>query len=80
MSTPAASQLRTTCASAHRRAVTVRAVRERNAELFGVFAWMNGRMDELCARYTEAELAVIADFLQRSSAAGRDSAAELSPD
>ncbi|RJQ89118.1 MarR family transcriptional regulator [Amycolatopsis panacis] len=65
--------------SADRRAVTVRAVRERNAELFGVFAGMNGRMDELCARYTDAELAVIADFLRRSSAAGRDSAAELSP-
>lgn len=63
--------------SADRRAVTLHPVRERNAELFGVFAGMNKRMDEVCGRYTEAELDVIADFLRRASTAGQASADEL---
>ncbi|HWD06221.1 MAG TPA: MarR family transcriptional regulator [Amycolatopsis sp.] len=63
--------------STDRRAVTLRAVRERNAELFGVFAGMNKRMDELCAHYSEADLAVIADFLTRTAEAGQASAEEL---
>ncbi|WP_326568847.1 MarR family transcriptional regulator [Amycolatopsis rhabdoformis] len=63
--------------SSDRRAVTLRAVRERNAELFEVFAGMNSRMDELCDRYTDAELEVITDFLRRTSTAGGDSAEEL---
>ncbi|MGW4487583.1 MarR family transcriptional regulator [Amycolatopsis sp. NPDC004368] len=63
--------------SADRRAVTVRGVRERNAELFEVFSGMNGRMDDVCSRYSETELEVIADFLRRTSTAGEDSAEEL---
>ncbi|MEU4341939.1 MarR family transcriptional regulator [Nocardia sp. NPDC023852] len=63
-----------------RRAVTLRAVRERNSELFQVLSGMNTRMDELCERYSEAELEVIADFLRRSGAAGHESAEELAED
>lgn len=63
--------------STDRRAVTLRAVRERNSTLFHVFAGMNTRMDDLCDRYTEAELEVIADFLRRTSTAGQESAEEL---
>jgi DNA-binding MarR family transcriptional regulator len=63
--------------SADRRAVTLRAVRERNSELFQVFSGMNNRMDELCDRYSEAELEVIADFLRQTGTAGRESAEEL---
>jgi DNA-binding MarR family transcriptional regulator len=63
--------------SADRRAVTLRAVRERNSELFQVFSGMNNRMDELCDRYSEAELEVIADFLRQTGTAGRESADEL---
>lgn len=63
--------------AADRRAVTLHAVRERNNELFAVFAGMNSRMDELCENYTEAELSVITDFLRRSVVAGQDSAEEL---
>lgn len=63
--------------SADRRAVTLRAVRERNSELFHVFSGMNERMDELCAHYSEAELEVIADFLRRTGTAGHESAEEL---
>jgi len=60
-----------------RRAVTLRAVRERNSELFHVFSGMNRRMDELLDRYSETELEVIADFLRQTGTAGSDSASEL---
>jgi DNA-binding MarR family transcriptional regulator len=63
--------------SPDRRAVTLRAVLERNNELFRVFSGMNTRMDELCEHYSEAELEVIADFLRRTSTAGHESAEEL---
>ncbi|WP_433522085.1 MarR family transcriptional regulator [Nocardia pseudovaccinii] len=63
--------------SADRRAVTLHAVRERNSELFELFSGMNNRMDELCSRYSEAELEVIADFLQRTGVAGQEAAQEL---
>ncbi|MTD53142.1 MarR family winged helix-turn-helix transcriptional regulator [Amycolatopsis pithecellobii] len=63
--------------SPDRRAVTLRGVRERNAELFQVFSGMNTRMDELCEHYSEAELEVIADFLRRTGVAGRESAEDL---
>ncbi|WP_062994349.1 MarR family winged helix-turn-helix transcriptional regulator [Nocardia mikamii] len=60
-----------------RRAVTLRAVRERNSELFQVFSGMNRRMDELLERYSETELEVIADFLRQTGTAGSDAASEL---
>ncbi|WP_433724671.1 MarR family transcriptional regulator [Nocardia sp. CA-129566] len=63
-----------------RRAVTVRATRDRNPELYRMLSGMNSRMDDLCDRYSEAELDLIADFLRRTAAAGRDSAAELAED
>ncbi|MFI6365552.1 MarR family winged helix-turn-helix transcriptional regulator [Nocardia sp. NPDC050630] len=63
--------------SSDRRAVTLRSVRERNSELFELFAGMNNRMDSLCTRYSVAELEVIADFLQRTGVAGREAAEEL---
>ncbi|WP_067548598.1 MarR family winged helix-turn-helix transcriptional regulator [Nocardia crassostreae] len=63
--------------STDRRAVTVRAVKDRNPELYRMLSGMNGRMDELCARYSAGELEVITDFLRGCAAAGRESAAEL---
>ncbi|MFI2474938.1 MarR family transcriptional regulator [Nocardia xishanensis] len=63
--------------AADRRAVTVRALGERNHELYDLFAGMNGRMDELCEGYTPAELELIAGFLHRTAAAGRAAADEL---
>jgi DNA-binding MarR family transcriptional regulator len=53
-----------------RRAVSVRAVRERGREILGLYAGMNGAMDDICAGYSEAELAVLADFLYRATTAG----------
>lgn len=63
--------------SADRRAVTVRALRERNQELYRTFAGMNKRMDALCRDYSETELEVIADFLRRTAEAGHVSTVEL---
>jgi DNA-binding MarR family transcriptional regulator len=60
-----------------RRAVAVRAVRGRNAELFRLYAGMNTALDEICAEYTDAELELIADFLRRTTGAGRSAAEEL---
>jgi DNA-binding MarR family transcriptional regulator len=66
--------------AADRRAVTVRANRDRNAELFRLFAPMNERMDVLCADYSEAELELLADFLRRVTDAGREATKELAGD
>ncbi|MFC4117076.1 MarR family winged helix-turn-helix transcriptional regulator [Nonomuraea zeae] len=63
--------------AADRRAVTVRANRDRNAELFKLFAPMNERMDVLCADYSEAELELLAGFLRRIVGAGREATKEL---
>ncbi|MGH3468329.1 MAG: MarR family transcriptional regulator [Thermocrispum sp.] len=60
-----------------RRAVAVRALRDRNAELFGLYSGMNSSMDQICAGYTDAELELLADFLRRTTDAGRDATDEL---
>lgn len=60
-----------------RRAVAVRAVRGRNAELFRLYAGMNAAMDELCAGYSEEELALIAGFLRRAASAGDTATGDL---
>jgi DNA-binding MarR family transcriptional regulator len=63
-----------------RRAVTIRARRDRGAELFGLYAGMNTAMDELCAGYTDAELELLAGFLHRTVDAGRGATDELAGD
>jgi hypothetical protein len=57
--------------------VVVRAAPERGREIFELFAGMNGSMDEICADYTVEQLELIEGFLRRTSAAGRNSAAQL---
>jgi DNA-binding MarR family transcriptional regulator len=54
-----------------RRAVTVRARRDRNAELFQLYSGMNASMEEICADYTDTELELLVDFLRRTTAAGQ---------
>jgi DNA-binding MarR family transcriptional regulator len=61
-----------------RRAVTVRAMRDRMGELFRHYSGMNTAMDEICDRYTDAELETIADFLTRTTRAGEDATTALS--
>ncbi|GAA4548160.1 MarR family transcriptional regulator [Amycolatopsis samaneae] len=63
--------------AADRRAVTVRAVRDRTAEIFGLYAGMNTAMDRLCAGYSEAELDLLAGFLRRATEAGREATDDL---
>jgi DNA-binding MarR family transcriptional regulator len=63
-----------------RRAVVLRALRGRNAELFRLYSGLNNSMDQICAGYTHTELEVIADFLRRSTHAGRQATDELAND
>jgi DNA-binding MarR family transcriptional regulator len=60
-----------------RRAVVVRASRERTGELVRLYGGMNRSLDRICAGYGEAELKLLADFLQRIAQAGRDATDEL---
>ncbi|GAB2958354.1 MarR family winged helix-turn-helix transcriptional regulator [Saccharothrix stipae] len=66
--------------AADRRAVAVRALKDRNPELFGLYAGMNSALDGLFDGYSEAELALLADFLRRTAALGRTAAEELGRD
>ena len=50
---------------------------ERGAELFGLYAGMNSSLDRLLAVYGEAELELLADFLRRTTDAGRAATDEL---
>ncbi|MGH3655125.1 MAG: MarR family transcriptional regulator [Micromonosporaceae bacterium] len=61
-----------------RRAVVVQASKDRVSELFGLYAGMNHRMDDLFTGYSDADLQVLADFLSRTSDAGREATSELS--
>jgi DNA-binding MarR family transcriptional regulator len=63
-----------------RRAVVVRALRDRNAELLRLYSGMNAAMDKICARYGETELELLADFLQRTANAGERATDELAGD
>lgn len=60
-----------------RRAVLNRALRERNAELLGLFSGMNSSLDEICAAYGEAELELITAFLRSAVTAGRGATEDL---
>jgi DNA-binding MarR family transcriptional regulator len=63
-----------------RRAVVIRALRDRNAELFRLYAGMSSSMDQICASYADAELKLLAGFLHRTTAAGRSATEELAGD
>ncbi|NEA30479.1 MarR family transcriptional regulator [Streptomyces sp. SID13031] len=60
-----------------RRAVTVRALRERSAEVFKLYSGMNTKMDELLADYTAADLELLAGFLQATTGAGKTATTTL---
>ncbi|MBG0831912.1 MarR family transcriptional regulator [Planomonospora sp. ID67723] len=64
-------------APADRRATRIRARRERNAELLGMFAGMNASLEQICADYGPAELELLAGFLQRTSEAGRNATEQI---
>ena len=56
---------------ADRRAVRVRALRGRGAEVLRLYSGMNASMDQICAGYTDTELELLAGFLHRTAAAGQ---------
>jgi DNA-binding MarR family transcriptional regulator len=55
-----------------RRAVLVRALPDRMGELLRCYAGMSRSMNKLISGYSDKELAVIADFLERCAEAGRE--------
>jgi DNA-binding MarR family transcriptional regulator len=61
-----------------RRAVTIRALRDRNADLIRHYSGMNSLMNDICADYSEAELELLAGFLRRAAEAGRGATEKLS--
>ena len=60
-----------------RRAVLLRDAKVRNAELFGHFAGMNARLDMLAESYDAQQLELLAEFIQRVTAAGEEATEEL---
>lgn len=63
-----------------RRAVVVRAIRERYAELMRQYAGMSRSMNKLIAGYSDDELDTIAGFMRRTVQAGQDATDELGND
>jgi DNA-binding MarR family transcriptional regulator len=62
---------------ADRRAVTVRALRDRGAELFRLYSAMNTSMDDIVAQYTDSELQFLASFIRSTTRAGQDATSQL---
>lgn len=63
-----------------RRAVVVRALGKRNAELLRLYSGMNASMDQICAKYEDTELELLAGFLHRTANAGARATEELARD
>jgi len=63
-----------------RRAVLIRALRDRNSELLRLYSGMNTSVDQICAGYSDAELDLLADFLRRTAHAGRTATDDLASD
>jgi DNA-binding MarR family transcriptional regulator len=61
-----------------RRAVIIRALRDRTADVFRLYKGMNSSMDDICAGYNDAELELLVDFLRRTADAGRQATDDLS--
>ena len=65
---------------ADRRAVLVRAVRDRYAELLSLYSGLSRSMNKLLAGYTDTELELIADFMHRAADAGRKATEDVAPE
>lgn len=63
--------------STDRRAVVVRALRVRGAEVLKLYAGMNGSLAEILSSYDDEQLELLADFLNRTALAGRTAVDEL---
>jgi DNA-binding MarR family transcriptional regulator len=60
-----------------RRAVVVRVLRDRGGELFRLYSGMNASLDGILAGYGDDQLELLADFLRRTTDAGRTATDEL---
>jgi DNA-binding MarR family transcriptional regulator len=60
-----------------RRAVKLAPVPERVREIFGHYGGMDSALDEILGSYSDADLGVIIDFLQRCTDAGQRATEEL---
>ena len=61
-----------------RRAVAIRALPDRLPSVLALFAGMSRSMNRILATYGDAELEVLASFVQQTAAAARGAATELS--
>jgi DNA-binding MarR family transcriptional regulator len=62
---------------ADRRAVIIRPLRARNAELLRLYSGMNTAVDQICAGYADAELELVLGFFSRLTEAGRRANGDL---
>jgi DNA-binding MarR family transcriptional regulator len=53
-----------------RRAVVIRAINERSADLMHLYSGMSNAMNKICAGYNDTELELIANFLRHAANAG----------
>ena len=60
-----------------RRAVVLAPVPDRVREIFGHYGGMDSALDDILGSYTDTDLAVIVDFLDRAAAAGRKATEDL---
>lgn len=60
-----------------RRAVVVRVVKEKSADIFGLYSGMNAEMDALITGFDDEQLAAIAEFIERTTQAGQVSVERL---
>jgi DNA-binding MarR family transcriptional regulator len=63
-----------------RRAVVVRALRDRGAEVFRLYSGMNASLDRILAGHTDDELDLLASFLRSTTDAGRAATNDLAGD
>ena len=61
-----------------RRAVVIRVLPDRNAEVLDLYDGMNSRFDEVCSEYDDDQLELIADFIDRVRRAGLEASGALS--
>ena len=63
-----------------RRAVVVRALRDRGGEVFRLYSGMNASLDQILAGHTDDELDLLASFLRSTTDAGRAATNDLAGD
>jgi DNA-binding MarR family transcriptional regulator len=62
---------------ADRRGVLIRILRDRSAEMLGLYAGMSKSMDKICVGYTDQELELLTSFLHRTAEAGQAAVGDL---